>query len=352
MRSIITLMAATLYYSSTALLFAAPANEPAHKLSTSTRTFVIPKHGDLNLNVPADWNYSVRYPRPGLPPTIEFTVGPAKKFSAQITALFPREKDQEYNSPAKVRQIADASLKRMLPTAREAAVELEEVKGKEATGYCYTLTDKAPNPGSFECMTTAFVGVGDLLLTVTLLHHQKDSPERSAALEALKSASQSPTADGPTVLRVRFPTEKPVTLLLPAAGFDFAGERFDAARKSHEMMAVKKQDGLVMSIFTEPAPKPGDATIVRETYWGRAQKSPLKKEDIKLDKSKEFATVQYLVTDVGGDAVKQKHMNLYAAKEGAWADVHLSKTGFAEKDQALFDRIISGIQFEGDNAKP
>src|SRR5689334_3714843 len=97
------IVAATLCW--LASLFAAGANEQTPKLST--RVLVIPDHGELNLNVPADWNYSVRYPRPGLPPTIEFTTGPGKKFSAQITALFPGEKNQEFNSPAKIRQLAD-----------------------------------------------------------------------------------------------------------------------------------------------------------------------------------------------------------------------------------------------------
>src|SRR5690349_21196184 len=77
MRLIIVIVAATSLYAP-ARLFAAGANE--HTPEASSRVFIIPKHGELNLNVPADWNYSVRYPRAGLPPTIEFTAGPGKKF--------------------------------------------------------------------------------------------------------------------------------------------------------------------------------------------------------------------------------------------------------------------------------
>ena len=52
--------------------------------------------------------------------------------------------------------------------------------GKTRPRTVYTLTDKPPAPGSYEYVTSGSFLVGDLLLPITILHHQKDPPERRA----------------------------------------------------------------------------------------------------------------------------------------------------------------------------
>src|SRR5947209_8256576 len=109
-------------------------------------------------------------------------------------------------------------------------------------------------------------------------------------------------------------------------------------------MAVNQETGINLSVFMEPAPKAGDSTVVRDTYWGRAKQSPMKKEGITLGKVGDYATVQYIVPDVEGLPIQQKNMNLYLAHDGVWVDVHLSKVQFTDKDQALFDAIAKGAK--------
>jgi hypothetical protein len=330
---------------------AAPRPIPKSAANTTAKTvarsFRIPNHGDLVLNVPESWSYSVRTPKLGLPPTIEFLPGPPKQFSALITVMPPAENaPADFNSPAKLRELADARVKSMLPSAKETAINLQDLEGEHATGHFFTVTDKRPEPGSFEYATPAVVGVGDLLLSVTILHHQKEAPQRALALELLKSASQSPKAEAQDVLRIWSPVAKAPALLLPGKGLAVLSERYDRARNSHEVMVVGEESGLVVSVFMEPAQKPGDSAIVRDVYWGRAQRSPLKKQDVKLDTLGELATVTYLVPDVGGQPLNQKHLNLYAAPNGMWVDIHASKTGFEAKDQALFDDLAGQAKFE------
>lgn len=69
-------------------------------------------------------------------------------------------------------------------------------------------------------------------------------------------------------------------------------------------------------------------------------------DNIKLDKSGAYATVDYLVPDVGGQSLHQKNVNVYIARESVWIDVHLSKVRFTEKDQPLFHEAVKGIRFE------
>jgi hypothetical protein len=317
--------------------FAAAIDKTPTRMSSVT--IPISGHGDLNLRVPPEWSYSVRYPGPAAPPTIKFGAA-GNKMTMLITAAPLPEKNKDFNSPAKTRSVAGLQLKQMLPSAKETAVDLVDIKGDKAAGTCFTLTDKAPNPGSFECMTSAFVGTGNLLLGVTILHHEKNAPEQIAAIEVLKSASQSPLAK-PAMIRMNLGGEKQGTLSLPAGGLALEGMQYDAAHKAYQLIAEDHDKGLIVSIFAEPAPKPGDAVAVRDLYWGRAQKSPIEKEGITLGKSGELATVQYMVP-----AAKQKNMNLYAVQNGVWIDVHISKVDFAQADQALFDQIAGGLKFE------
>ena len=177
----------------------ARAAEPTDQ--AAKKTFTVPRHGGLELALPKGWKDTVKQPpRPDFPPTIELT-GDGKKFLVLITPIPSRGTDPDFNSPAKLRKIAEGQGHKMLATSKEQSLSIEEIKGEKAVGYYWTLTDKAPDPGSFEYATTAFVGVGDLILSVTILHHDKDAAERKAAIEMLTGASQG-TAVVSTELRV------------------------------------------------------------------------------------------------------------------------------------------------------
>jgi hypothetical protein len=89
---------------------------------------------------------------------------------------------------------------------------------------------------------------------------------------------------------------------------------------------------------------------VRDVYWGRASKSPIKKEGVKLATAGDFATVEYMVPDIEGAPIHQKNLNLYGVYKGIWIDVHVSKTEFADKDQAAFDEVVKNLKFESPKA--
>ncbi len=58
-------------------------------------------------------------------------------------------------------------------------------------GYYFSITDKAPNPGEYRYMNRGAIGVGNLLLTVTILHRVKESESVKDALSMLREAKQS-----------------------------------------------------------------------------------------------------------------------------------------------------------------
>ncbi|HET6250921.1 MAG TPA: hypothetical protein VFE47_24745 [Tepidisphaeraceae bacterium] len=308
------------------------------------KEFTVRGHGSLALVVPKGWSDSIQ-PAPGrnLPPTIRLATQ-GEKFLMLITPLTSQDGDANFNSPAKLREISQTTGKGMLSTARETALDIQELKGDKVVGYYYTLTDKAPAPGSYEYVTSAAVGVGDLMLSVTMLHHEKDLPERTAALEMLKGATQKAHAPN-TELRVASPGGE-WEIVIPIKGLEVDGQRVSVARKMKQVNASDEKSGLIASVFMEPAQKPGDSTMVRDVYWGRAKESPFKKDDIKLDKAGDFATVQYTVPEVGGQPIAQKNANIYIVHDGEWIDVHLSKVNFTKADQAIFDEAIKGVRIE------
>jgi hypothetical protein len=78
----------------------------------------------------------------------------------------------------------------MLPGAVEQQVVIQEFKGVYGTGYYFLVTDKAPKPGEYPYAVRAGVGVGDLLLSVTVLSRLKNSEGITSTIKALQKARQ------------------------------------------------------------------------------------------------------------------------------------------------------------------
>jgi hypothetical protein len=73
---------------------------------------------------------------------------------------------------------------------RESSCGLD-IQGVDHTGYYFSVTDKAPDPGEYRYMTHAAIGVGNLLLSATILHRVKESESVKDALFMLREAKQS-----------------------------------------------------------------------------------------------------------------------------------------------------------------
>jgi hypothetical protein len=307
---------------------------------------------DLVLMVPEGWTQTIK--GPAIAPTVTLSprtqAGRRADCELLITAVPVR--DASFNKPDALKRMVEASGKAMLDGSKEKTLEVAELKGEAASGYVFTLTDKAPKPGEFEFVTEGCMGVGDLLLTVTILHHQKDAPQRGVAMEIVKGARQTKSAAAaaangekaaPAGLRLAAPPGAAGNWgMVLGGGLKVVDDQADEARKARQVTAMNEASGMVVSIFLEPAAgRGGDSVAVRNAYWGRAKNSPIPKKDIKLGKAGDYATVEYLVPDV-----QQKNMNIYIVHEGTWIDVHLSKVEFTKDDQRLFDEIVNGIAFE------
>jgi hypothetical protein len=155
------------------------------------RKYPIPEHGTLELNVPAPWRSEVHKPQENMPPAIIFNPAKGNDFQVMIPVLWGKTGEQDFNSQNKVRTMAEKDGQKLLPIATETKIVLKEIKGVNNAGYYFSVTDKTPNPGEYRYMTRGAIGVGNLLLSVTILHRVRDSQSVQDALSILREAKQS-----------------------------------------------------------------------------------------------------------------------------------------------------------------
>ena len=155
------------------------------------RKYPIPEHETLELSVPPPWKGEAHKPRENMPPTIIFNPAKGNDFQVMITVLWGKTGEPGFNSRDRVRISVEKDGQKLLPNTAEGKIVLQEIKGVSHSGYYFSVTDKAPNPGEYRYMTWGAIGVGNLLLNFTILHRVKDSQAVRDALSILREAKQS-----------------------------------------------------------------------------------------------------------------------------------------------------------------
>ncbi len=156
------------------------------------RKYPIPDHGALELNVPTSWKVKAHNPTEDLPPTIIFTPAKGKDFELAISVMWNKTGDPGFSKQDRVRTLVEKDGQKLLSKTVETNIALREIKGVSNTGYYFSVTDKASNPGEYRHMTRGGIGVANLLLSFTILHRVKDSESVKKALSMLREAKQSP----------------------------------------------------------------------------------------------------------------------------------------------------------------
>jgi hypothetical protein len=164
----------------------AASSSPAG-VTSRARSFPLPRHGTLILSLPESWDQEVRQAPEGVPPTIVLTPREGDDFEVLITPFWDPENRPDFNSPQVAKSVVDGDLARMLPGAVEREVKIREIQGTSRVGYYFFVTDKAPGSG-YPYAVRADIGVGDLLLHVTVLCRTKDSDGVLQTILALEGA--------------------------------------------------------------------------------------------------------------------------------------------------------------------
>jgi len=153
-------------------------------------SFALPKRGSLIMPIPVSWNRIVKKPPHDLPPTIILRPAKGKAFEIMVTPIWSPTAEVGFNNPDALKSILSSNLSEMLPSAVEKDVPIQEFKGVNGPGYYFVVTDKSPKRGEFRYALVSAVGVGDLLLSVTVLFQDKASNVETMAINMLKRARQ------------------------------------------------------------------------------------------------------------------------------------------------------------------
>jgi hypothetical protein len=179
------------------LVLLLPALSLAADGAPPVRAYDVPGHGRLEFSVPEAWKEEIDRPPGDLPPTIEFSPAVGNDFSVQITPLFSPAGDPDYNRPEKIRPLLEGIGRKQLESSVEKKITLKKIKGAAAAGYSFTLTDRAPKQDEWTYLTQGAVGVGDLLVSFTILTNSLDSAELRQALHLIESCRQIKSTDEP-----------------------------------------------------------------------------------------------------------------------------------------------------------
>jgi tetratricopeptide (TPR) repeat protein len=108
-------------------------------------------------------------------------------------------------------------------------------------------------------------------------------------------------------------------------------------------------EGLIMTLFLQPAEKPGDSTVCRNEWWSKTRKgleSKVKMKDVKTYELGPIAVAEYTVPDFNGAPVNQKSVHAYFAGGDLWSEIHLSKVQFQKKDEKLFSAVLDKAKMD------
>ncbi len=155
------------------------------------KSYELPGHGVLLMNVPNTWADQIRQPPGGLPPTIQLSQISGEDFVILVTPIWKTPNaPANYGSAEGIKQMVEGAALNASSQAVETNIVVKEVSGSNV-GFYFTATDKAPKPGEYEFLCQGVVGVNEIMVTFTILTHSSDSPAIEQAMKMVSSLQHS-----------------------------------------------------------------------------------------------------------------------------------------------------------------
>lgn len=166
-------------------------------ISTSTfagfdkKSFELPNHGVLLINVPSTWIDQIKYPPGGLPPTIRFSQKTGEKFVILFTPMWKMPMAQaNFGTPEGIKQMVEGAALNVSTQAVEKNIKVKEIGGPNV-GFYFSATDKAPKPDEYKFMNQGAVGINEIVGTFTILTNSLNSPVIEQAIKMFGSLKHS-----------------------------------------------------------------------------------------------------------------------------------------------------------------
>jgi hypothetical protein len=318
------------------------------------RRFEVPGQGDLFLRLPAGWSGSRIEEDPGAPPTFRLEP-PEGGFLLLLTPLWDPDDPDAPADPDEARMLVELARRELLPSALEAEIPLEELRGEGSRGWYFQATDRTlvggPKPaGEWLHVVQGAVAVGRVILAFTLLD-DADGPQRRLVLDALRDARQAPPPEEeaePAVVLGSEPLEvglpgRSWSVLLDLPGFAAEAPRPDEEGRGVLALAADTRSNAVASVLVSERGGLRDAAGCRAQDLARIR-AAVGIADLRVWEEGEVARARYLVPGTDGRAIRQLHVHAWRHRDGACVAVHLSWMDPDPGDEAALERIVATLR--------
>lgn len=155
---------------------------------SAMRSYSLPAHGSLRLQVPQSWQDELKQIK-DLPPTIVFSPQRDPAFQVMVTAIFPPRADMALPTEKDVKEIVEKAAATAESQAVEGKLVVRELRGASAAGYYFAATDRAPKNGEYKYLTQGILRVGGCLLSFSVLTNDGSENVAPAALLMLQNSA-------------------------------------------------------------------------------------------------------------------------------------------------------------------
>lgn len=153
-----------------------------------TEEYRIPGRGSLQLTVPVAWQVLYILREPEGPPTLRFSPLDGDAFQLFVTPYWHDGLDRDITSGDAVRALVTGVGQETLKLSRDQKLVIEPFSGAATPGYFFNLEDRDAPAEEFRFVTQGALVVGDVVLTFTLLTHERASGAYDAAFALLRGA--------------------------------------------------------------------------------------------------------------------------------------------------------------------
>ena len=158
----------------------------------------LPGRDDLVIDLPAQWRAQVRRPHAALPPSVAISGPDANALQMILTPIWPAGSAPKAPTADELRAQVQAGAAQAKPRAVEAELPLKDLGTSGKTGYYFSATDRAPEPGGYKYLTQGVLGMNELRVAFTVLANgQPQEPTTAQALELLRSMRRAPANTAP-----------------------------------------------------------------------------------------------------------------------------------------------------------
>jgi hypothetical protein len=329
-----------------------------------TRSFSVPGHGSLVLDVPKGWRVAER-PN-DQPPSIYVRFDPSSgdAFVVQITALWLDAEKRAKQTPQAMKELEQKQADKMLAQAEEKQAKLVELRGRQARGYHYSLADRtSANKGDdYKYLTQGSLMTGELLAIFTVLQREPVARDKALILQMLAEARHSAEAGAPRsdtpradALQVKesgsaYELSVPVSRLvmtLPKGGMP--GVARQRGGNDHPRYFYFSGGGLNVSGWFEPA----SGYNGLQPFW-EEETATWRKRGLPPPVDTTFARIgkwDAVLYDIAFPVGTNSHIRAHWVEAGTWIDVHLSLTSNASSadNRGRLTELLKAIEVREKN---